>query len=163
MPVTYLQTVDISCKGAPSVKEIDICPIGEVGILGYKSSDGSTTLMFDNVTIQWFPNDTIKTWIRKPSINEAFRSKAAGSYWEFKSDGSVYASLNGGFYYWSSPILGDYIHGSKIYVHVCPGDNGRYYFDDEICYCYLCIKCGSKMGSDNKFCSRSCQLNFYST
>jgi hypothetical protein len=164
MPVTYLQTVDISYKGASSaIKGIDECPIAEIGTLGFNRPDGSMILWLEEATIEWLPDGTIKTWKKKPTLNEALASKEVGNYWEFMSNGAVYARNNGGFYYWSEPIEGIYQTGSKINVHVCPGADGTCFFDDEVCYCYLCIKCGSKMGSDNKFCSRSCQLAYYST
>jgi hypothetical protein len=163
MPVTYLQTVDISYKGANKpVKGMDNCPIAEVGTIGYRKLDGSTILWLEESAIQWFSNGTIKTWLKKPTIKEAFNSKPVGGYWEFKNDGRVYARINGEFYYWSEPIEGLYETGSKINVHVCPCAQGQYFFDDEICFCYLCIYCESKMDCDNKFCSRSCQIAFSS-
>lgn len=164
MPITYFQTVDISYKGAPfAIKGLDICPIADIGILGFKNNDGSTTLWLEEATIQWLADGTIKTWKKKPTLREALTIKGVGNYWEFRSNGAVYARINDGLYYWSEPIEHEYHSGSKINVHVCPGADGTCFFEDEVCYCYLCIKCGSKMGSDNKFCSRSCQLAYYGT
>ena len=158
--MTYLQTVEIKMHRAPfKVFGLEFCPVAPDGVRGIKEHDGSTILWFDDKTVKWAADRTILTWWRRPVEKDAMSSTAAGEYYEFKSDGTVFAKKNGLPYFWSVPTDGPYAEGTVIDVHVCSSAGGEYFLPGEKCLCPTCYGCETRMDDDDMFCSRSCMVS----
>lgn len=160
MPKTYLQTVEIKMPNAPfKVFGLEFCPVAPTGVRALKESDGSTIIWFDDKTVKWSYDRTILTWRRRPVEEDAMRTLGKGEYYEFKTDGTVFAKKNGFPYFWSVPMEGTYTEGVTLDVHICSSAGGEYFLRGEKCLCPTCYGCGVRMDDDGMFCSRSCMVS----
>jgi hypothetical protein len=160
MPETYLQTVEIKDDDAPfAIYSLEFCPVAPCGVLAMKDSAGSTIMWFKDKTVKWTLDKSVFTWLKKPVENDVFRSKGDGWYYEFKSNGTVFAKKNGVPYFWSNPTDCSFVVGSVMNVHVCRDTGGEYFLDSEKCVCPTCYACDKRVEEDGPFCSPECEVS----
>jgi len=125
---SYLQTVTIEFPTSPrtffGLEQSPICPPS------LKAEDNSPFIILktpQNAVIIWWntgmickteSDETMRTWYPKISKAEAIKActspKTKGAYFEYHSDGSQTAFLNGNNYYWSAPIKGTPEVGTQV-------------------------------------------------
>jgi hypothetical protein len=159
-----MQTVVITSKDGLKTVGLSICPVAPYETY-FKKARAVTKL---DATVFWYNDKTIKfcsdgskhTWFKKPTLMDAVESRGSGYYYEFNSDGSVNAKIDGIDFMWSSCSSSDTPEpGQCVAVHVCHNAGGEYFLESEKCPCGACLYCDKRCVNDTFFCSSACEMS----
>ena len=124
-------------------------------ILAVKTNNGATICWYETKTLMWTPDGVVHCWLKRPTFKDAFYQSASGRFYDFRSDGSVYARFDGQDMFWPAEETTTIYDGEQMEVHVC---HGEYYFDGEACACHTCDNCGQRcLVYGSYFCGSRCE------
>ena len=151
---SQMQTVEIHHPRAPfCVFGMEVAPVLEFEL----SSDDTPVRVTrqDGSKVHWYPNGnvqmnmtdgTCKVWYRRPTLQDAVKSNAAGrKFFQFNRDGSLISYLAGSPYYWGPPIVVEPVSGTVEYSYEHPRDG--WIFESDECDCGDCPHCRGCHGS----------------
>lgn len=147
-----------TCIGKTS--SMGVCPVKpHDGVRAMRGGDGSLVFWYEDKTVKWVASTEglqSVTWPKCPTLKDAFQGQ--GRYYQFNSNDSVLAKIDGIVYEWWAPDGGpDYpVKGMILDVHVCPSAGGTYFLAGETCPCNRCIVCDG-FAPDSYFCSSACE------
>lgn len=151
--MSCVQTVEIYQPGAPfPIYGFEACPIlpnnkwleSTETAVRKVLSDGTKIVWYPNGNVQMYlPNNMIKVWYRRPTMQEAVRSKALGrKFFQFNRDGSMITFLSGAPFYWSAPVNADAVLGPFESSYYHPTDGWIFAGDECECCYHDCGDCG---------------------
>lgn len=139
---TQRQTVhlwfELSSQNVATLEEIPICPIAfDKSPVRVHTADAVTTWRQPTAMpgyVEQRPRQAgpVKTWLLKPTLNDAVQHKERG-YFQFHSDGAVSFRSEKREFYWGPSRQGVPMEGTIVRSHMC--ETGDWEFNDRECEC----------------------------